>query len=102
MFRSLLLAAAIVAPLSACNVASSLPPVSSIQKEAVAICGYLPLASVIAAILSKHVPGLQSVFGVATQICMAVGPKPAGTHVALAQRRVPTVAGVPIHGRFVK
>lgn len=73
--------------------------ITAIQQEAVAICGYLPLASVVAAILGQNVPGLQSVLGVATSICKAVTGKSRALNGAA---KVPTVAGVPIHGRFVK
>lgn len=73
--------------------------VSDVQREATAICGYLPLAQVVKAIIGKHNANLDSVFSIASAICGAVVPKPS---FGLAKANVPTVAGVVIRGKFVR
>jgi len=90
---------ALPAMLAACQTTSGgVSTVTAIQQEAVAICGYLPLASVVAQILSKGLPGLQSVLGVANSVCTAVTPHAASS---LRAQRLPMVGGVVLQrGRF--
>lgn len=92
--------------LAACNVSGSgSVPISNVQKETVAICGFLPLAQVVAAIIAKHSANLDSVFAIATAICSAVTPKPTARSARMSNpmQIVPlTVAGVVIKGRFVQ
>ncbi len=90
--------------LAACQpMGSGTVPVSAVQKEAVALCGYLPLAQVVLAIIGKHSANLDSVFAIASSICTAVKPAPASRFALFsAPHRAPTVAGVVIRGKFVK
>jgi hypothetical protein len=73
--------------------------ISSVQKEAVAICGYLPLAAVVAQLAGTHAPNLGSVFAMATAICNAVTPK---VGFRSGPPSAPHVNGVLIRGKFVR
>lgn len=107
--RKLIATVALCAFVAGCNATTGTPttpiPVSAVQKEAVALCGYLPLARVVAAILAKHSANLDSVFAMASAICAAVAPTRTQLAVRSAvplPRTPPRVAGVIIRGKFVK
>ncbi|MDE2106685.1 MAG: hypothetical protein KGL39_56235 [Patescibacteria group bacterium] len=79
-------------------------PISTadVQNAAVAACGFLPTASTVAQIISVASGGagagiVDTVEGVASAICAAVVPAKAGR-----LRGAPMVAGVTVHGKWVR
>jgi hypothetical protein len=74
--------------------------VEEVRKAAVAVCGFLPYADTVAAIIATGNPIVLTVSSLANAICAAV------TAIPPAQVRrgasPPTVAGVIIHGKFVR
>lgn len=73
--------------------------IGEVQAKAVAICGFLPVASTVAAILDALATGGQAtiVATAANGICAAVKPK-----VNTLKSEKPTFAGVVIEGEFVE
>lgn len=73
--------------------------VAEVQTVSKEICSFVPAAATVSSIISQFIPGLSTAQAIATSICNAMSP----TSVTAARRgrTVPTVAGVPIHGRFV-
>jgi hypothetical protein len=72
--------------------------ISQVQADAVAVCGFLPTAATVANIISAGNPLIATVSAIAEAICSAVLPAKLGRKLAV----IPTVNGVPIHGRFVR
>ena len=73
--------------------------ITQVQKDAVAICGFLPTVGTVASIISGGNPLITTALGIAQAICNAVTPAPS----ALRKKAVvPMVNGVVIHGRFVR
>jgi hypothetical protein len=77
--------------------------VTQVQQAAVAACGFLPTAATVSGILATLVPGVATaeaaVVSAAQQICAAVAPVKTSARLKVV---VPTVNGVPVHGRFVR
>lgn len=71
--------------------------IAGAQQAAVGICGFLPTAATVVGILTAGNPAVATAEAIASAICAAVVP------VKLARKGtpLPTVAGVPVHGRFV-
>lgn len=72
--------------------------VSQVQAITVQICKFEPTAETIISIVGQAVPGLSAAGAIAKAICNAVGTP----HMLGARRGVPTVAGIQIHGRFIR
>jgi hypothetical protein len=73
-----------------------------VQAAAVAACGFLPTAETVAGIIATGNPIVTTAGAVANAICFAVAPAKAA-HLAGRQMAViPSVAGVIIHGKFVR
>jgi hypothetical protein len=72
------------------------------RQAAVAVCGFLPTVDTVAAILAAGNPIYLTASGIANGICEAVKSIPAPDKLAGRRRAAPVVAGVVIHGRFVK
>ena len=74
--------------------------IKAVQTQAVKVCGFLPVAGTVAAIIdSLGAGGSASVVAVAANgICAAVTPKVN----SLLDQGKPTFAGVEIEGEFVK
>jgi hypothetical protein len=105
MLRKILLAAPLVGLLSLGGCATTGTNVNAVIEQvrqvAVATCGFLPTVETVAAIISAGNPLVSGASAVANAICAAVASIPPRT----AGRRggaVPTVAGVVVHGRFVR
>jgi len=103
--RKILLVAPLVAAfmLSGCATTggtSNTDIIKQIREAAVAACGFLPTINTVAQILASGNPIVATASGVAGAICAAVANLPP----AAARRGAapPTVAGVVIHGRFVR
>lgn len=71
--------------------------VKAIQEKTVGLCGFLPTAASVAAMVSAPNPVVTGVIGIATAICQAVS----SSQVNLVGA-VKTVNGVPIEGDFIK
>ena len=74
--------------------------IKAVREAAVAACGFLPTISTVAEIIASGNPIVATASGIANAICAAVTALP-----PLATRKgsaPPTVAGVVIHGRFVR
>jgi hypothetical protein len=96
------LAAAAALSLGACQTAGTggvavgpADAVSQVQSLASKVCGFLPLAETVSALLG--VPSLGGVEGVASSICSAVTRR----MVSRGGAKTPIVAGVPVRGRFL-
>lgn len=78
--------------------------VKAVQEAVVNLCGFLPTATSVAAMLSAGNPVVTGVMGIATAICQAVSAAQAQPGLALASFKVGygTVNGVPIEGDFIK
>lgn len=74
--------------------------ISTVQAAVVAGCAFEPTVATVESIIGKFVPGLDTIQAIADQICKAVSPP--AVAAARRARTVPTVAGVPIRGRFVR
>jgi len=109
MLRKALLAVPLVGLLSlggcattGSNVSENVSAViEQVRQVAVATCGFLPTVETVAAIISAGNPLVSGASAIATAICAAVSSIPPRT----AGKRggaVPTVAGVVVHGRFVR
>ena len=71
-----------------------------VRQSAVAVCGFLPTIDTVAAIIATGNPIVATVSGLANAICAAVTALPP---VQLRRGAAPpTVAGVVIHGKFVR
>lgn len=77
--------------------------VKAVQEKVVGMCGFLPTAASVAAMLSAGNPVVTGVVGVATAICQAVTAAQQQPGLALASFKngFGTVNGVPIEGDFV-
>lgn len=74
------------------------PRVEEIRQRVVMMCGFLPTASSVAAMLSASNPMITGVIGIATAICQAVSRNTQ----SLISSGYGTVNGVPIEGDFVE
>lgn len=74
--------------------------VKKVQARVVAMCGFLPSAASVAAMLSAGNPAVVGVIGVATAICQAVSAQEEFKGIT-AYSSTPTVNGVPIEGDWV-
>lgn len=72
--------------------------VEKIRDRVTAMCGFLPTAASVAAMLAASNPTVTGVIGIASAICQAVSPKPGLT---LIGNKTPTVNGVPVEGEFI-
>lgn len=103
--RKFMLALPLLATLAGCATGTSPAPtnvdiIKAVRDAAVATCGFLPDAVTVGNIILAGNPAFVTASAIATAICAAVNNLP-----KTAMRRgaaVPTVAGVPIHGRFVR
>lgn len=88
--------------LGGCSTTGGLAGLSaaSVQQLAVSICGYLPTAATVAAILAAGNPAINTIEAAASAICAAVAP--VATASGKLRATTPTVAGVVVHGRFVR
>ncbi len=95
--KRLILAAAL--GLSACSSSATdiAAQIAAVQKTAMQVCGFLPYATTIAAIIGKNVAGLKDATDIAKSICDAI--KPSG--VKSASVNPPKVADVPVEGEFI-
>lgn len=75
--------------------------VKAVQDKAVALCGFLPTAASVAAMLAASNPIVTGVIGIATAICQAVSASQAPGLSLTSMRGLGTVNGVPIEGSFV-
>ena len=80
----------------------SVPSIGQVQTFVTRLCGYLPTASTVANIIASGAPGLSTAETIAAAICVAVSTPTAQMGPMSRAQRVPTVAGVPIYGKFVK
>jgi hypothetical protein len=103
MLRRLILAAPLVGILSLSGCAttgSNGQVIDQVRQVAVVTCGFLPTVETVAAIISAGNPLISGVSTIASAICAAVTALPP---VQLRRGAAPpTVAGVVIHGRFVR
>lgn len=79
--------------------------VKAVQEKVVGMCGFLPTAASVAAMLSAGNPVVTGVVGVATAICQAVSASRSTPGLTLASFKTVgygTVNGVPIEGDFIK
>lgn len=75
--------------------------ISDVQKDAVVACGYVPLADFITKVLQTQQGAAllaQGADAFAHMVCDEVHPAHTATHT----NAIPTIAGVPIQGHFVK
>ena len=105
MLRRILLAAPLIGLLSLGGCATTGSNVNAIVEQvrqvAVATCGFLPTVATVVDIIAAGNPLISGASAIASAICAAVNSIPPRT----AGRRggaVPTVAGVVVHGRFVR
>jgi len=104
MLRRFIAAAGLALALAGCATSgggSSVTPsaiVAEAQKIAVTTCSFLPTASTVMNIFLSGNAALQTGEAIAAAICGAVGRK----SVQRGDASAPTVAGVVIHGRFVR
>jgi hypothetical protein len=100
MIRKFLLASTTALLLSGCATTGVLGPitVANVQTLTISVCSFLPTAGTIENILLANVPGLTTAQAIAQAICNALVPAKSSRRGAAA----PNVAGVPIHGRFVR
>ena len=75
--------------------------IPTVQADAVAICSYLPTASVVASIISANNPIAITAEAVAAAICAAVAPKVASKR-RKAEPYVYIPPGLVITGNFVR
>ena len=78
--------------------------IANAQKDAIAICGFMPDVATITAIFGTGNAALQTGSAIASAICAAVVPKTVAGAENPAPRAIPpgaAVAGVPIVGVFV-
>lgn len=73
--------------------------VKAVQDKVVAMCGYLPTAQSVAAMLAATNPVVTGVVGIATAICEVVSVPLSG--MQLISAKVGTVNGVPVEGDWV-
>jgi hypothetical protein len=74
--------------------------IQAIREKAISICGFLPDAEVVAGIILAGNPAYMGLDAIARGICAAVtSPQ---TKALGPRRAPPMVAGVVIHGRFVR
>lgn len=78
--------------------------VKAVQEKVVVMCGFLPTAASVAAMLSAGNPVVTGTVGIATAICRAVRAAQAAPGLVLAKFDVGygSVNGVPIEGDFIK
>jgi hypothetical protein len=94
--KRLILAAAI--GLASCSTSPDLAAqIAAVQKTAMQVCGFLPYATTIAAIIGKNVAGLKTAGDIAKSICDAITP----SGIKSASVNPPKVADVPVEGEFV-
>ncbi len=74
--------------------------IEQVRQAAVAVCGFLPTVETVAAILASGNPIVATASGIANAICDAVTHLPPMT--ARRGAPAPSVAGVVIHGKFVR
>lgn len=70
--------------------------IKSVQAAAALVCGFEPTVQTVSDIFLSGNSTYRTVTGIVNAICGAVAPK------ATASRGGPTVAGVPVKGRFVR
>lgn len=76
--------------------------VKAVQERVVEMCGFLPTANSVAAMLSAGNPVVTGVMGIATAICQAVSStRRTGLSLIAMRSGLGEVNGVPIEGDFV-
>lgn len=73
--------------------------VKAVQNKVVSLCGFLPTAASVAAMLGAANPTVTGIVGIATAICQAVSASRSG--MMLVSTGLGTVNGVPIEGDWV-
>lgn len=73
-----------------------------VQAAAVQACGFLPTAETVAGIIATGNPIVSTAGAVANAICDAVLPAKAAHAAGKPMAIIPTVAGVIVHGKFVR
>lgn len=73
--------------------------IKQVQQITVQACGFLPLASTVAGIISAG--QFTEGFAIANAICAAVTAAPPPQLARGVKRRLPVVSGVVVRGRFV-
>lgn len=76
--------------------------VKSVQEKVVALCGFLPTATSVAAMLGAPGAAITGVSAIATAICQAVSATRVVTLANLKSAGYGTVNGVPIEGDWIK
>lgn len=95
-------ASAISLLVSACSATAPSGEQATISTQAISqsqvLCGFVPAAETVIALLATGRPELSAAAGIAQAICAAVAPTERKTHT----RATPMVAGVQIKGQFVR
>ena len=119
MMQKLFLASLISLSLAACATTGGMPSstnespvVQQVQQITQIACKFVPTAGTILQIVAQGVPGLGAAEAIADAICAAVAPTrtmkisttdmPELIFVANKTPKKPTVAGVPVRGKFVR
>jgi hypothetical protein len=84
------------------NGATTSQLITDVETAAVSVCKFLPTAETVAGIIAVGSPALATASSIASAICAAVGPPHTTGTASVRVATIPRVAGVLVHGQFVR